>query len=97
MYQTTFNIEQYTNAKRISKTGVTAMAIHNYGSSIMKVIVNAIVFEIPPFDAAKFFARSFDMIPCDNSYSNIEFDIEFVGGTGKAILMYKEITNVDNC
>lgn len=97
MEKSNFNIEQYSQDTRISKQNVTSLVVYNYGATPMRFIRSGVVFDIPIYDAAKSFARGFEVIACDNTFSDIDFEIEFDGGAGRAVLMYKNLINLDNC
>ena len=76
---------------RFSETNITSLTVSNHGDTVMTVTQGGVSRTIPAFrDDIGVPFGSFN-IPGDGTMSDIEIEISFEGGAGKAIIDYRKV------
>ncbi|RDI07047.1 hypothetical protein [Flavobacterium sp. AG291] len=71
--------------------GITSLSISNYGATALTVTVNDVARVVPAFNPAIGVPFGSFNIPGDGTACEINLELKFEGGSGKAILDFRKI------
>lgn len=91
MNKTVFTSENVSENEKVVLTGITSLSLYNQGSTDIMIVTKSVRRILPAFDDKKHDQAPRFEILGDGSARDIEFGVEFAGGSGVAILDYSKL------